>query len=109
MTKHTPGPWEWVCKWASYSLVASNGQTVADDGSAGNEYSPSIDPGDNGESGANARLIAAAPDLLEALKEAMQSLEYVHRAHPENTGIAKRIEDINRARAAIAKATGESE
>lgn len=98
MIKHTPGPWEWVCKWASYTLVASNGQTVADDGSAGNEYSPSIDPGDNGESGANARLIAAAPDLLDALQDALAAAECTTRFPDYVT---------SRIRAAITKATGE--
>ncbi|MDK1685999.1 hypothetical protein QMT05_03220 [Cronobacter malonaticus] len=56
------------------------------------------------ECAANARLIAAAPDLLEALQlsvKAMQEGRLV--SYPEWYGV------INKARAAIAKAIGEEE
>lgn len=51
----------------------------------------------------NARLIAAAPDLLEALKGCLDGLEILSRANPKHKGIKQ---DIAVARAAIAKATG---
>lgn len=43
-------------------------------------------------------MIAALPDLIVALEEALQSLEYVHRMHPEVTGGFKRVADIWRAK-----------
>ena len=51
---------------------------------------------------ANARLIAAAPDLLEALKEAREMLEWYETALTQ--------EDFNspKINAAISKATGEA-
>lgn len=59
---------------------------------------------------ADARLIAAAPDLLEALKEATSALEWrwervANRAAPVHETAIQ--EAYNQARAAIAKATGE--
>lgn len=109
MSKHTPGPWltdrnnvhtgqiaiihhclnndwveVWTDKWAQTGL--------------GEE-----------EQEANARLIAAAPDLLEALKTAMQQLETdaifmsLSGANGDHQAKAALI-----ARAAIAKTTGES-
>jgi hypothetical protein len=48
------------------------------------------------ETRANARLIAAAPDLLEALKDALCALECCGKDYPAAT----------KAHAAIAKATG---
>ena len=58
---------------------------------------------------ADARLIAAAPDLLEALKEATSALEWrwervANRAAPVHETAIQ--EAYNQARAAIAKATG---
>jgi predicted RNA-binding protein Jag len=56
---------------------------------------------------ANARLIAAAPDLLEALQSLLQGIKH------DNYGdgyaeIVVTTEDVQAARAAIAKATGEA-
>ena len=61
--------------------------------------SVSYQPADKGE--ANARLIAAAPELLAALSAALESMD----ARPKDTGL-----DVVRqiARAAIARARGES-
>ena len=57
----------------------------------------------NEDNGANARLIAAAPDLLDALKEATRCLAWHAKHHPAGMD-CKVVED---ARAAIAKAEGE--
>jgi hypothetical protein len=67
-TKHTPGPWVATTgnhgEWNINSVDDDGGWAVAVVmGGAGLE-----DP--NGRSDENARLIAAAPDLLEALTEA---------------------------------------
>lgn len=48
-----------------------------------------------------ARLIAAAPEMLEALKDALHELDYAYEGAPHFAALAK-----TRARAAIAKAGG---
>ena len=55
----------------------------------------------------NARLIAAAPELLEALEEVLADAEGYARTHGAGPSAAKRIRArCDRARAAIAKAKG---
>lgn len=61
-TKHTPGPWKHgktlgVINGADGSLVATTGYRVT-----------AVPDGQECEDDANARLIAAAPEMLEALK-----------------------------------------
>jgi hypothetical protein len=51
---------------------------------------------------ANARLLAAAPDLLVALK----ALLFAHDEHAHGRGVPGHTHDIKRARAAVAKAEG---
>ncbi len=108
MTKqitHTPGPWEWLTLFGSSELVAYikgetflNGQPrykiTADDGSACGEYNAIIDP-----DSPDARLIAAAPDLLAALEEAVEWDGHDETGEPAVW--------LSQARAAIAKAKGE--
>lgn len=59
--KHTDGPWEWVKdgdpNWPSYDLTPG---VMTKDNRDGTPWGDEIDQ-------ANARLIAAAPDLLDAL------------------------------------------
>lgn len=79
--KHTPGPWEWrridgdyykLIHWLAGETFP-NGEPsyveVHSDGSACGEYGPDIDV-----HGPDAKLIAAAPDLLAACKQAMHCL-----------------------------------
>ena len=79
MDKHTPGPWNVSppCELSPRYSVYHNGPLV---------YV---------ERGEDARLIAAAPDLLIALREAVEIIE--------GTGL-----DATTQREAIIKATGES-
>ncbi len=60
----------------------------------------------------NARLIAAAPDLLAALKFALRALENLHQAQQwdkkEGREIDGGVNAESQARAAIAKAEGRS-
>jgi hypothetical protein len=89
MIKHTPGPWVAEC-------IGSNGD----------HENPQDIYEINGKTRvaefvteANARLIAAAPELLDALVTLLDAVE------------GKRITqgDCNQARAAIARATGDEE
>lgn len=95
MKKHTPGPWKWVelefCG-KYHALQDQSGVVICDDGSASGEYSPEIDV-----NGANARLIAAAPELLEALEYMLETCPGI-----DNAGDEAR----KQARSAIAKARG---
>ncbi|MGH9462448.1 MAG: hypothetical protein ACRD1X_14625 [Vicinamibacteria bacterium] len=83
MSSHTPGPWHANC----FLVTAENGRGVTHCG---------LGLGKPEESEANARLIAAAPELLEALKSI------------ENDGqhIPKAIWDLRNA--VIAKAEGKA-
>ena len=84
MNKHTPGPW-------TYEQISNNAYVIDENGSAVMLYR---NPDD--EMKANARLIAAAPELLEALEWA------VDNPHDDAYWISQ-------ARAAIAKAKGKGE
>jgi len=99
--QHTPGPWvqhpsyPWIIK-TDYRPIADveDGLTVCN--TAGHENSGFFPT--PGEGRANARLIAAAPELLAALQN------LADRVYAE--GSAYCAEEVEEARAAIAKATG---
>jgi hypothetical protein len=94
--KHTPGPWEWDDEvWAEYDpeqrapwLIGSDGQQV-------------LTGRIKCRTEADARLIAAAPDLLKTLTILVENI--VH-AMPSSALLAP----VVNARAAIAKARGEA-
>lgn len=99
-TKHTPGPWyldidKTGGNWDYNIRQKTNlgkGRQIA-------ELNPHVNPFKNGESvESNAALIAAAPDLLEALKLAESALEGRDSEGQEYAA--------KQARAAIAKAEG---
>ena len=94
-TKHTPGPWEYRPEpeqpnpyWHQFKVSF---------GSAGIMEGASHDR--HGQGAHNARLIAAAPDLLAALEEIIAEAE---------GGWLRQSLIAKRARAAIAKAKGEA-
>lgn len=62
-TKHTPGPWE-TCDPEDYGDYDGNCRVIL-----GDDLRVAVVLGVDGENEANAHLIAAAPDLLEALHE----------------------------------------
>jgi hypothetical protein len=67
-------------------------------------------PGDNEANVVNARLIAAAPELLEALKWCVRHLEQIaERDWEDSTPDARRFNSTKNALLAIAKATGGAE
>lgn len=106
MSKHTAGPWIIVDEgFLGIEIHSANARDLAD---APMHYAIARDIGgrrhgdhfdDYREVDANARLIAAAPDLLEALERAVDRLEGAGLFYSEAA---------IRARAAIAKATGET-
>lgn len=95
MSKHTPGPWNYTMDkergW-DFKLTADHGKTAIVSG-CGCCDSPWV------SCEADARLIAAAPELLEALELVVS---FVDAGQGTWT-----VEEQNKARAAIAKAKGE--
>lgn len=78
MSKHTPGPWEVSHggHGSPHGFVIDEyyvlNRTVADDVAIAADI---VDPATQMPSEANARLIAAAPELLEALSKAVRETE----------------------------------
>ena len=68
---HTPGPWEVnrYSNYEGYSISAEKRGCLAE-----RWYPAELDEQENAEMAANARLIAAAPEMLEALKGAQAQL-----------------------------------
>lgn len=99
--KHTPGPWRTKREGFSTIYVEApiGGGWVQEIAACG----PTNDGSAQQE--ANARLIAAAPELMEALQGLVAVLDrQLHSPHA-----AERASPLGRARAAIAKATGDTE
>lgn len=81
MAEHTKGEWFWTeDKWGQLTSLRCSGSgdvvldAQADTGDYGLSVRPYIDISE-----ANARLTAAAPELLEALKEAVDDLRTSYR------------------------------
>jgi hypothetical protein len=95
--KHTPGPWKaWTSK-SPFKRSGVNGLTEAGDA----PFTICImgTPNKLAETHANARLIAAAPEMLEALRAVVEEFERPHDS-------TRNLPSVMRAaRAAIAKAT----
>lgn len=100
MSKHTPGPWElWTgCSWRRFGS-ASTGTEVCTPTVHPHDGHPDLLFPNGGQDGPDARLIAAAPELLEACARLLGS-QTVTNPDPDNDP------DVIFARAAIAKATG---
>ena len=97
--KHTPGPWlthPWSWgndpRWRVIRLGSSGGSP----GLAVIHPRPGMKPG---EAAANARLIAAAPELLEALIDVIALYQW------KKPGFGEATDHVKAARRAIAKAT----
>ncbi len=112
-SKHTPGPWGDAISDDGYSVDHDSGLRV-DPGLCWKPVGPRdnhavalvVVPSSFGmddELDANARLIAAAPELLEALK---RLLAFVEEHTEAGEVIPPHTMEHDRARAAIAKATG---
>jgi hypothetical protein len=100
--KHTPGPWsdEHLSQHERSTIIGGRLRLIKTDGVIVAFLPQWLDtPEETSEARANARLIAAAPDLLAVCQELEESVEYWSE-YDVPLGIADRI------RAAIAKATG---
>jgi hypothetical protein len=108
MSKHTPGPWT---RGFGNHVYQGDRPDPANLGRLVAVCEPSTrTKGDWDQVWANAKLIAAAPELLEALIDAQKALELAH-THYGEVGGAKTHWGIweaadSKASAAIAKATG---
>lgn len=91
MSEHTPGPWRAETNGAGYWDIRTRQRGIAS--IIPFPGTPSLDK-------ANARLIAAAPDLLEALRALLKDGEDLTQASQWG-------EHLEQASAAIAKAIGE--
>lgn len=118
MSKHTPGPWEW--NYGDYSMATLQGPNGMEDSvlavspcdacikTAEKEgkwkWGRCLTPIE-----ANANLIAAAPDLLEALHNLLTSINIaIDRSENDTFGIHHNdaMDNMAAAAAAIAKAKG---
>jgi hypothetical protein len=99
--KHTPGPWEYSIDQHETEYWFDRGHICVGPAIIGTEYSD-LDATDI----ANACLIAAAPDLLEALADFISAIGI--DTDKEGDGFfdpCLTIGDVRKARAAIVKAT----
>lgn len=104
-TKHTPGPWKIYQSQATMPrvIVSADGSSVAD----ANAGFPCAED----EQDANARLIAAAPDLLDALRILEEFVTELTKAGEDRQNRLVELEGdkgnrLFAARAAIATAGG---
>ena len=102
-TQHTPGPWDRGENWGDpndgYTIRGGNDSHIAD--VYGRHHPDDIVSAAQGL--ANARLIAAAPDLLAAL----ESLLYMY-GDSISARLTRHIEAWEDARSAVKAATGET-
>jgi len=90
VAQHTPGPWRWERPRVVYRIRGPRGEFILE----GNQYHVS--------NGADARLIAAAPDLLVAARSA---LTWCEQGGPMDWALVKVWRDA--LQAAIEKAEGQ--
>jgi hypothetical protein len=118
MSEHTPGPWEYIASTEHHGPYVSGpyGGDVCDCYTMSNLSAASVRNGGDSSpipfqgdaADANARLIAAAPDLLEALQGLLNDcVEYCRINNLfNNDGGPGSNHGMRQAHAAIAKATG---
>lgn len=101
--KGTPGPWKCLREEANKHYIRVSGTKVGERFAVANVLTPTYDDiheREAKETRANAQLISAAPELLQALQNMVESYQY--EASPDNPALLQ-------AHAAIAKALGESQ
>lgn len=92
MSKHTPGPW--ARSTLGFQVLTGDGR---------HSICEARDRRGQEEQVANAQLIAAAPDLLEAC----EAVDEFFVRHANSGLVQSEIDFLNKVRAAIAKATAE--
>lgn len=97
MSKHTPGPWDVLPYVDAIKILDSNGSSIALVCDRWTDE-PGMPPD-------NARLIAAAPDMLAALQRLCEQAEMTEDYRDSFDGTL--VNACKQARAAIAKAKGE--
>lgn len=111
MSKHTPGPWRFNKRdEMDVAIWGSDGFTICGDVYVIADVSFPEKNDAYGHEEANARLIAAAPDLLEALEAAIEH-GLVPKSSASEGGAMRHVSQVKCAdqiRAAIAKAKGEA-
>ena len=70
MSKHTPGPWRYEMYPTGFVIESDHSPKRFSIADVHMHVDPAIDPG-----AANARLIAAAPELLASLKDIFEMLD----------------------------------
>lgn len=100
----TPGPWRQVWSTNGHFMIGIAGQ----DGVGVTDSRFNLWSGDDAEAKANAHLIAAAPELAEALDCLLTT--YVEMVNSGDCGFwdAEKQPEVIAARAALAKARGET-
>ena len=101
---HTPGPWKWDEGWGAILSCGDVQRLVCPVWTGGNRSG--MTESEVARDVANARLIAAAPDLLEALEDLIERAgTSMHQANSD--GAEYDVDDeLKAAYAAIAKARG---
>ena len=89
MSKHTPGPW--VFNWQAGTVETGNGKIVF-------EFA---DPQEPPQHNPNARLIAAAPEMVEVLNVILESMTW------EEKRSGTTYNGVDTARALLARIEGE--
>lgn len=117
--KHTPGPWQTLPEECDKPYFRIRGTMLGCRYKIANVLTPvyeGVHAREAIETRANARIIAAAPELLEALMIAVEYIEYelkteknMYEGFEHCSDIPKIQDDLIKARAAIAKATGANE
>jgi hypothetical protein len=107
MTQHTPGPWKMdaMRDGAGHNMITVDQDIKGPYREICRSYD--IEPDDLEETKANARLIAAAPEMLDALKAMREALLLWKEFAPLAWDTADVIA-IDKANKAINKAEGES-
>lgn len=108
MEKHTPGPWKWDHDELHQASLIDAYYAARERNEYENHPQAIVetDSGYYGPFGADRDLIAAAPDMLAALKEFRLKEEYVAGAQGNHLILRIPLDVIQKAAAAIAKAEG---
>ena len=115
-TQHTPGPWATDIRLAQAMVADAHGNAIAD--IARHEYSTEEQSYSDDRIAANARLIAAAPDLLAVLSAIVSDYHALQRSQGATASLGAEFTagewlgsrlggHIARAESAISKAKGE--